>query len=133
MPIKDKFFTEITDNPLHPDYDMETLIKKDLYTSYYNPKPYGLHKASTPKQKIKPKIIPPRDKPKTLGIKFKPKQNSCIALGQRLTRIDSSIQSEKDLTKKTQLVQEYYDVSKQLDVESERVFNKNKSGADNDT
>ena len=56
-----------------------------------------------------------------------------VALGQRLSRIDKSIQNEKDLKKKAHLVQEFYEVHRKLDRESERLLNKHKQGVDNDT
>ena len=131
MPIKDK--PSLSEMLLDPAYDMEELIKQDLYRSFHNPTTDGLYKPTKPKEKIKPKIIKPREKPKAIGQNFKARQNSYVALGQRLSRIDRSIQNEKDLSKKAHLVQEFYEVHRKLDRESERVSNKYKPGTDNDT
>ena len=131
MPTKDK--PSVAEMLLDPTYDMEELIRRDLYTSFHNPKTSGLYKPTIPKEKTKPKIIKPRERPKQIGQNFKARQNSYVALGQRLSRIDKSIQNEKDLKKKAHLVQEFYEVHRKLDRESERVFNNHKQGVDNDT
>lgn len=93
----------------------------NLYTSYVRDlKP--LFK-STPKLKAKPKplvqkpLAQPRARPGTY-----------MALGQRLGRIDREIKNTTDLATKTKLIQDYYNCSKDLDRESERVMNKYQPG-----
>jgi len=135
MPIKDKYgpllgSLPVTDNPLDPEYDMEKLIRRemDLMTPLFEPKQH-LHFKPT---KTKPALKPKRPT-KALGQSqrakqpaFTPRPGTVVHMGQRLKNIDQQIQNEKDLSKKTKLVEQYYDLSKEIDRESERVLNKHK-------
>ena len=114
MPIKDKYgpllgSLPVTDNPLDPEYDMEKLIRRemDLMTPLFEPKQHLHFKPTKTKPALKPK-----------------RPTKALGQSQRLKNIDQQIQVEKDLSKKTKLVEQYYDLSKEIDRESERVLNK---------